>query len=55
MATVPAPSADERPVRRPLTVRVTVNPVDPAASRAAAREDREHDADRYDHDDTEDE
>lgn len=38
------------PVRRPLTVRVTVNPVDPAASRAAAREDREYDADRYEHD-----
>lgn len=33
-----------------LTVRVTVNPVDPAASRAAAREDRMYDADLYDHD-----
>ncbi|RAJ70263.1 hypothetical protein K378_01428 [Streptomyces sp. Amel2xB2] len=33
-----------------LTVRVTVNPVDPAASRAAAAEDRHYYSDLYDHD-----
>lgn len=41
------------PVRQPLTVRVTVNHVDPAASAAAGREDRAYWTDRYDHDDTE--
>lgn len=48
-----SPSAPPEPAPRPLMVRVTVNPVDPAASRAAARQDRMYDADLYDHDEDE--
>lgn len=47
-------TAEPQPVRRPLTVRVTVNPADPAASRTADDEDRRYYADLYDHDTDED-
>lgn len=44
-------TTEPAPVRRPLTVRVTVNPVEPAACADAAREDRAYWTDRYDHND----
>ncbi|MDT0377272.1 hypothetical protein RM572_00585 [Streptomyces sp. DSM 42041] len=52
MPTTTSTRTADQPARPRLTVRVTVNPVDPAAARAFAAEDRAYWADRYDTADT---